>query len=157
MIEAITFDLWDTLVADGTDLAKREAHALPCPYRQRRDLVYDTLIQHAATTSGAPLINETTVSLAYDTLDVAFRQNWLNHQLTWPLNEQVDILLGALQCSLPSDVHACLCEALGAIELEVLPDAIEGQRDTVRALARSYPLAIVSDTINTPGGLSASC
>jgi FMN phosphatase YigB (HAD superfamily) len=42
-IKAITFDLWDTLIDDDSDEAKRKAQGLRSKYDERRHLVWEAL------------------------------------------------------------------------------------------------------------------
>ena len=42
-IKAITFDLWDTLVVDDSDEAKRAEHGLRSKFDERRHLLWEAL------------------------------------------------------------------------------------------------------------------
>ncbi|MEM7250344.1 MAG: HAD family hydrolase [Pseudomonadota bacterium] len=187
MIRAITFDLWDTLIANDSDEPKRADLAMPTKYDKRRELVWQTLRDHgiyrpSASRLGAVtlaresrterirgelstdfdpttpeparpagiLIARESVRVAYDALEAAFNHSWLQYQITWPLSEQVEVLLATVEADLPDDVKAKLIKELSRVELEVLPEVIRRQHDNVAALAERYVLGIVSDTINTP-------
>ena len=89
MIRAITFDLWDTVIHDGSDEPKRAAAGLPPKREARRALVRDAL---AAT---SPVAAEV-VDAAYDVADAAFSKVWHEQHITWSVAERLSVLLGGL-------------------------------------------------------------
>ena len=64
-IEALSFDLWDTLVIDDSDEPKRRARGLRSKRDERRWLVWQALGGEGEAPSLA------SVTLAYDAIDAA--------------------------------------------------------------------------------------
>jgi HAD superfamily hydrolase (TIGR01549 family) len=143
-IRAVTFDLWDTVIIDESDEPKRaEMGLLPKP-EQRRQLVWDFLNRQAP-------ISKETVNLAYDVTDAAFGHVWYGQNVTWEVPERLSVLLKGLKRELPDDDLAELVRLHEDMELEVQPDLAKGIVDAVRELSRTYKLAVISDTLFSPG------
>ena len=148
-LKAVTFDLWDTIVHDDSDEAKRAAQGLRSKREERRHLVWEAL------NAVEPIAPEL-VSLAYDTADAGFNVVWKENHINWTVEQRLRVVLKGLGRSLPGDAMARLIERTGAMEVEISPDPIEGIGEALQALAQRYKLAIVSDSIVTPGtGLRA--
>jgi putative hydrolase of the HAD superfamily len=143
-IKAITFDLWDTIIADDTDEPKRRARGMRSKAEERRHLVWQALDRHQA-------IAEADAGLAYDVAEAAFNRAWKGNSVTWTIEERLDIILAGLRRTLPAEDRTALVDALGRMEVEVAPDPVPGIGDALEALAGSYALCVVSDTIVTPG------
>ena len=143
-IKAITFDLWDTLVADDSDEPKRRARGLPTKRQHRRQLLWEALDRHAP-------IPRATVDLAFDVADAAFNKVWREHSVTWPIAERLKVALAGLGRILPEPELAVLADALGWMELDIPPDIIPGAAEALAELSGRYRLAIASDAIVTPG------
>lgn len=143
-IRAITFDLWDTIIIDESDEPKRARKGLLSKPLERRKLVHEFLNRHAP-------ISKEMVDLAYDTTDAAFRQVWYGQNVTWEVPERMAVLLKGLKRELPEDEMAELIRLHEEMELAVQPDIAEGIADAVRALSEKYKLAVISDTIFSPG------
>lgn len=144
-IGAVTFDLWDCLFQDETDEVKRAAAGrLPKP-ADRRALVHRFLAKQDAT------IDTATVNLAYDLTDAAFRKVWHDQHVTWAVAERLQVMLDGLGRSLPPEDFAELVALHEGMELEFRPDPAPGALEALKALHGKYPLAIISDTVFTPG------
>lgn len=143
-IQAVTFDLWDTIVHDDSDEPKRAARGLPSKKAQRRKLVFDAL------NAIAP-IEKATVDLAYDTADAAFNFVWHEQHVTWKIAERLQVILKGLGRSLPQEVFDRVVAEHQSMEVEIEPNLIEGCDAALAELSKRYPLAIVSDAIVTPG------
>lgn len=143
-IQAITFDLWDTIVHDDSDEPKRASRGLPSKKAQRRKLVFDAL------NAIAP-IEKATVDLAYDTADAAFNFVWHEQHVTWKIAERLQVILKGLGRSLPQEVFDRVVAEHQSMEVEIEPNLIEGCDAALAELSKRYPLAIVSDAIVTPG------
>lgn len=143
-IKAITFDLWDTLVADDSDEPKRHARGLPTKRQHRRQLLWEALGRHAP-------IARATVDLAFDVADAAFNKVWREHSITWPIAERLKVALAGLGRALPDAELAALSDALGRMEIDIPPDVIPGAAEALAELSGRYRLAIASDAIVTPG------
>ena len=68
-VKAVSFDLWDTIVFDDSDEAKRTARGLRSKRAERRHLVCEALSRHGAT-------SQADVTLAYDVVDATFDKVW---------------------------------------------------------------------------------
>ena len=144
MIKAVTFDLWDTVIRDDSDEPKRAARGLPSKREARRALAHT----HFGARTG---LERAAFDLAYDTMESAFNYVWHEQHVTWTVAERVQVLAGALGCSLPEPDRDSLVRGLEEMEIEIPPDAVEGIEDAIAALAARFPLAVVSDAIYSPG------
>jgi putative hydrolase of the HAD superfamily len=143
-VEAVTFDLWDTIVYDDSDEPKRAAAGLPPKPVARRDLVFELLNKHE------PIAREVT-DLAFDVADAAFNKVWHDQHVTWTIGQRLRVLLTGLKRDLPEDDFAELVRRHEVMELEYRPDAVAGVHEAIRALHGKYKLGIVSDAIVSPG------
>ncbi len=149
MIKAVTFDLWDTMVHDDSDEAKRQAQGLRSKKAERRHLLW------AALNAVEP-IDAAAVTLAYDVADAAFNQVWHDLFVTWTIAERLRVALQGLGRELPETAFDEVVAAHESMEVEIPPDTIEGIGAALADLAQRYKLCVVSDTIVTPGsGLRA--
>ncbi len=143
-IQAITFDLWDTVINDDSDEVVRKARGL----RSKRDERYFLVWQAANEVSSIALES---VKQVYDQVNVEFNQVWHSDFITWTVPQRLDRILAKLNIQLPDISYRETVEALETMELTVPPAPIDGAREALSEISREYPLAVVSDTINTPG------
>ncbi|MEE8409706.1 MAG: HAD family hydrolase [Myxococcota bacterium] len=143
-IKAVSFDLWDTLVIDNSDEAKRKAQGLRSKPAERRFVTWEALSQ----TDDIAL---ETVSLAYDCVESAYNKVWHDQHVTWTVEERIDVLLGGLGRSLSEKNRAHVIERHGRMEVEIPPDLIPGAKEALEYLSKRYALCIVSDAVVTPG------
>ena len=143
-LEAIGFDLWDTLVVDDSDEVKRQRQGLRSKREQRRHLLWQALDRTR------PMAREV-VAQAYDVADAAFTAAWHDQQVTWTLRERLDVVLKELGRHLPEPVLAEVVRAHEEMEVEIYPDLVPGCAEALAQLARRYRLAVVSDAIVSPG------
>jgi len=143
-LEAITFDLWDTIVDDDSDEPKRAAQGLRTKWAERRYLVFKAL-------SDIKPIDEAAVNLAYDTAEATFNTVWHDQHVTWPITTRLDVVLEGLGRTLPPEAYDRVVAGHASMEVDVEPDLIEGCAEALAALSKHYKLAIVSDAIVTPG------
>ncbi len=149
MIKAVTFDLWDTMVLDESDEPERARRGLRSKRAERRHLMWDAL-------NGIEAIDPAAVDLAYDTADAGFNLVWKENHINWTLEQRLRVVLSGLGRGLPEADFARLVEATGRMEVDIPPDPIDGIAETLADLATRYKLAVVSDSIVTPGtGLRA--
>jgi putative hydrolase of the HAD superfamily len=144
MIKAVTFDLWDTLIHDDSDEAKRAARGLRSKKAERRHLLWEALDAIEPTGSDK-------VDLAYDVADAAFNHVWHDLFVTWTIAERLRVALAGLGRSLPEDVLARVVKAHEAMEVDIPPDPVDGIAGALAELATRYKLCVVSDSIVTPG------
>ena len=143
-IEAITFDLWDTIVHDDSDEPKRAAAGLRSKKDERRYVLWQAL-------NAQEPIEKATLWLAYDVADAAFNRVWRHQHITWPIAERIDVILHGLGRSLPDDVLAQVIDAHERMEVDIPPDLINGCAAALADLSQKHQLAVVSDAIVTPG------
>ena len=142
-IAALSFDLWDTLVADDSDEPLRAARGWPAKPAAREALYV------AATASVAPGRSEAARAAWALSLDW-FRREWKVHHRTPPLRARIAVANRALGVSALPDEHA-LVRALAEMEVALPPAPAPGVHAALERLAGRYPLGIVSDAIVTPG------
>lgn len=143
-IKAVTFDLWDTIVDNDSDEAKRQAQGLRSKYDERRHIVWQALNRRQPT-------DQDQVKLAFDVADAAFNKVWKSHFINWTVAERVDVILKGLGRDLPKADRQSVIDDLGRMEVDIYPDAIPGIKEALADLAGRYKLAVVSDAIVTPG------
>ena len=143
-IKAVTFDLWDTMIADESDEPKRRERGLRSKAEERPHLVWEALNEEAP-------IPAADVSLAYAVTDAAFIRMWKGYAITWTIEERLSILIEGLGRGLGAVEQESLIEALSVMEVDVPPDPIPGVEECLKILAGRYKLCVISDTILTPG------
>ncbi|MFH1807937.1 MAG: HAD family hydrolase [Pseudomonadota bacterium] len=143
-VQAISFDLWDTVFVDDSDEPKRKAAGLPSKKVARRNLV-----QQFVEESGS--IDRALVDCAYDAADAAFRTVWHDQFFTWTVTQRLQIVLAGLHRELSADRFAELVRCHEDMELEVQPDLATGIAEAMAELASRYTLVVISDAIFSPG------
>ena len=143
-IKAITFDLWDTLVIDDSDEAKRAEQGLRSKFDERRHLLWEAL------NTTEPIELET-VRLAYNVGDAAFNKVWKEMHITWHIAERLRVILNGLGRELPDEIFNAVVRAHEEMEVDIPPDAMPDAVPVLERLARRYKLCIVSDAIVSPG------
>ena len=143
-IKAITFDLWDTLVIDDSDEAKRAEQGLRSKFDERRHLLWEAL------NTTKPIELET-VRLAYNVGDAAFNKVWKEQHITWHIAERLRVILNGLGRELPDETFNAVVRAHEEMEVDIPPDAIPDAVPVLERLAKRYKLCIVSDAIVSPG------
>ena len=144
MIKGITFDLWDTVFIDDSDEPKRKAAGRPSKSVERIQLVQKFLSKHDPIDQGR-------VDIAFNAADAAFRVVWHDMHVTWSVRQRLEIVLKALNRSLPESDFNELCLLLEEMELEFRPDFVAGIHDVLKALHGHYKLGVISDAIFSPG------
>ena len=143
-IKAISFDLWDTLVIDDSDEAKRAGRGLRSKFDERRHLLWEAL------NAAAPIDLEA-VHRAYNVGDAAFNKVWKEQHITWPIAERLRVILNELGRELPENIINAVVRAHEEMEVEIPPDAMPGAAPVLERLAKRYKLCVVSDAIVSPG------
>lgn len=143
-IKAVTFDLWDTIVHDDSDEAKRKAKGLLSKKAERRHLVWEALNRQGP-------IEQAAVERAYDVADAAFNKVWHDQHVTWTIGERLEVLLKGLGRVLPEADLARIVRAHETMEVDIPPDPIAGIGEALKGLHGRYKLCIVSDAIVSPG------
>lgn len=144
MIKAISFDLWDTVFIDDSDEPKRMAAGKPPKKVERRQLVKKFIDKHSP-------VSMEVVTAVYDAVDAAFNKVWYENHNTWRVKERLELVLKGLGRSLPAKEMDELVQLHEEMELEFRPDFVPGVVDVVKTLHKKYRLAVISDTIFSPG------
>ncbi len=142
-IHALTFDLWDTLVVDDSDEPIRAARGLLSKDATRRAGFSALVAKHQ------PYRTDAEVTAAYERGVQQFRYWWKVEHHTPPVVEWLQVGLDALGIVAPAEV-AALAHELAHLEVEIPPAPVPNIHAFLDAVYGKVPLAIVSDTINTP-------
>ncbi|NOY28503.1 MAG: HAD family hydrolase [Oligoflexia bacterium] len=143
-VDAITFDLWDTLVVDDSDEADRAAQGLLSKPLARQALFTTELSTHHPDLAKDALSDAWNIGLA------RFRHAWKVDQHTPSVAWRIDQALRTLGVARTPGFDA-LVDAIERMELDLPPQPVAGIKDALDALAGRYRLGIISDTIVTPG------
>lgn len=143
-IKAVTFDLWDTIVDDDSDEIARKDQGLRSKRDERRHQVWEAL------NAVAP-IEYDAVALAYDTAEAGFNVVWKECHINWTVDQRLRVVLNGLNRELPAAAFADLLAKHSRMEVDIPPNAIDGISEALAELSTRYKLAVVSDSIVTPG------
>lgn len=143
-IQAVTFDLWDTIIVDDSDEPKRTTKGLLSKHLTRRELVWNFLEKHES-------IDKKQIDASYAATDAAFRKVWYDHNVTWQVDERLEIVLKGVGRTLPQEEMAELVRLHEEMELEVQPDLAPGIVEAIKELHGKYKLGVISDTIFSSG------
>lgn len=141
-LRAIAFDLWETLITDRPHLSREQ---------ERLRL---TRMEAILTARGHGAVAER--------IESAYRTLWRRcHELYWsddrdvPCRRQIEHFLEELELDVTAfgeDALAELERAYAGAALEVLPETVEGARETLTELkARGLSVGMISNTGRTPG------
>jgi putative hydrolase of the HAD superfamily len=144
MLRAIAFDLWETLITDTPHLSKEQ--------ERLRLTRMEAVLEARGHGAVAHRIED------------AYRALWRRcHDLYWsedrdvPCRRQIEHLLEELALDPATFGEEALAElehAYATAALDVLPEAVDGARETLAALkARGLALGLVSNTGRTPGSV----
>ncbi len=144
MLKAIAFDLWETLITDTPPLSKQQ---------ERLRL---TRMEAILTAHGHGAIA--------DRIEHAYRTLWRRCQdLYWsddrdvPCRRQIEHFLEELELDAASFGEEALAElehAYASAALDVLPEAVDGAKETLVGLkARGLAVGLISNTGRTPGSV----
>jgi len=143
-LQAITFDLWDTLVVDDSDEVVRATRGLLPKPQARAALFVQELRRHH------PQLPADAAAAAWEHSLAWFRHAWKVEHHTPSVAGRVDTGLAALGLSRTPGFDA-LVDALERMEVELPPLPVPGMVQALDTLAGRYRLAIISDAIVTPG------
>ncbi len=152
MIEAITFDFWDTIAIDDSDEPKRQALGLP----SKADARVDLFASHV--TQKHPEIAYEQAVQAYQHANESFQHAWHEEQRTpgiaarmYDAYEFLGLRPGPGRFSrLMREVDELVRE-IETMEVRIQPDFTPGVHAALDELSLHYKLGIISDTIHTTG------
>ncbi len=152
MIEAITFDFWDTIAIDDSDEPKRAAMGLPSKPESRIDLFAQRV------TKNHPEIDLQQAAEAYRHANKSFNDEWHGNQRTPGVASRLYDAYDYLGlrpepgkfAELMREVDELVRE-IEDMEVRIPPDFAPGVHSTLELLREHYKLGIISDTIHTTG------
>lgn len=144
MIQAITFDFWDTIVKDDSDEPRRQAIGLPPKPQARLELLTDEILRHH------PHIEPEAIAEAFRHANAWFRLRWKEDHVTPTVAERLAQVYARLGIPLTPGFPT-LVRDIEEMEVRIPPRVVAGAPRAIATLASRYKLAIVSDTIHTPG------
>ncbi len=152
MLEAITFDFWDTIAIDDSDEEKRRARGLP----SKADARLTMFVEYV--TRKHPRVAARRAAEAYAHANERFRREWHESHHTPAVStrlsyafEYLELLPGPGQYTrLLAEIDELVRE-IEVMEVRFPPDIAPGVENALYLLSREYRLGIVSDTIHTTG------
>ncbi len=152
MLEAITFDFWDTIAIDDSDEAKRRARGLPSKGDARTQMFVEYIARKH------PRVSARRAAEAYAVANARFGDEWHNGHHTPAVStrlsyafEHLDLLPGPGQYTrLLAEIDELVRE-IEVMEVRIPPDIAPGVENALYLLSREYRLGIISDTIHTHG------
>ena len=136
MIQAITFDFWDTLFASV------HANATRCRAIKQ-------VLDHAGHAGFSDEQIEQAIAQAW----TKWGRVWVEAQRTFGAARWVDVLLTDLNVSLPGDTRQTLIQTMQTVGTEGGPSLLDGVANLLPRLAQRYRLAVICDTGLSPGWL----
>ena len=140
-MDAVAFDLWETLITDTPRAARLQ--------ESRRLDAIERLLREAGRAHSR------------ERIDAAYRHTWLRcNELYWsrdrdiPPRRQIEHMLEHLLGDgdpLEEPLVAAIEHAYAFAAAEDLPELVDGAADVIRAIGARYPLGLVSNTGRTPG------
>ena len=152
MIEAITFDFWDTIAVDDSDEPARRALGLPSKAEARIELFARHITQKY------PDIAYEQAVQAYQHANQSFQNAWHHEQHTpgiavrmYDAYDFLGLKPGPGRFSqLVREVNELIRE-IETMEVRIQPDFTPGVHAALEELSLHYKLGIISDTIHTTG------
>jgi putative hydrolase of the HAD superfamily len=152
MIEAVTFDFWDTIAIDDSDEPKRQMMGLPSKAEARIALFVGKV------TRNHPHISAEEATAAYQHANEAFRERWHNEHWTPGIANRLYDAYEYLGMRPEPGKYAQLMREVDELvreiedmEVRIPPDFAPGVHSTLEVLSQRYRLGIISDTIHTTG------
>jgi len=152
MIQAITFDFWDTLAIDDSDEPKRARLGLP-----KKNEAREQLFAHHITSTHPDIAWERAIE-AYRWSNERFRADWHQDQRTPGVTTRLYYAFEHLGLAPKPGQYSRLVHEVDVLvrdieemEIRIPPDFVQGLHPTIPFLAEHYRLGIISDTIHTHG------
>lgn len=144
MVQAVTFDFWDTLVIDDSDEPARAARGLPTKVEARRRRFVEEVLRHQPGLSADRAAQALSQALA------AFSRQWKVEHRTPPVADRLREALALLGLG-PTPGFDALVHDWEDMEVQIPPILAPGVAEMIPALAARVKLGVISDTIVTPG------
>lgn len=144
MIKAITFDFWDTLVADDSDEKRRATLGLPTKPQARLQLLVDEITTHHSQ------ITPEQIADAFKQANMAFNDAWKKQHHTPSVEDRFKVAYDALKIK-TTPGFADVVRKIEEMEVMIPPNFVAEANPTLEQLSKQYLLGIISDTIHTTG------
>ena len=141
MVRAVSFDLWDTLLVDGSDAEERSRRGLPSLREERLGYFLDLL---------APTVTDEEGRRAWEAAEGWCQRRWVEHCHTPSVSERLSRALESVALAPGADLASAI-RAIEEAEGRCLPRAVRGAAASLSRLASELPLVLLSDAIVTPG------
>jgi len=138
MLQAVTFDFWNTLFVDF-GAAERE--------RRRAARLREELGALGFDPPGGAVEEALAAGYQY------FEEVWHREARTPDTAEILTVIVTTLQVRLPAETMTRLVRDFGCMLLDVPPEPAPGAPRVIRELAGRYRLAVICDTGYSPGGV----
>lgn len=152
MIEAVTFDFWDTIAADDSDEPKRKRLGLPSKADARSEMFVAHIARHY------PAIAPRRAAEAYQQANERFRHEWKQEFRTPGVRQRVSFAYDCLGIKARPGEYAALLRQIDTLsreietmEVRIAPDFAPHVHWALQTLAQEFTLGIISDTIHTTG------
>lgn len=152
MIDAITFDFWDTIAIDDSDEIRRRELGLPSKAAARADLFAEWVVRRHRR------VRAEAARAAWHTATERFRQEWHGNHHTPAVSTRISDALECLGLLPPPGQYGSLLAEIDGLarEIEVMevripPLFAPGVENALYLLSQEYRLGIISDTIHTHG------
>jgi putative hydrolase of the HAD superfamily len=145
MIKALSFDLWDTLIIDDSDETKRQQLRLLAKRAARIEMLWK------AAKELVPNFFFPEVVAAYESNREDFNRKWREEHITEKVFTRIQAIGDLLNIVFSENTILRISRGWEEMELEVSPDLVPGAREVISLLSQTYPLAVVSDAIVSPG------
>ena len=144
MIRGVTFDFWDTIVADDSDEPKRSAAGLLSKKLARVQTFVDEVRAHHPSRPVGEV--EDAVAQA----NARFRHHWKVEHHTPGVADRLLVGFEVLGIDRTPGFDA-LVHAWETMEVEIPPNLVPGIGDCLAELHKTMRIGIISDAIVTPG------
>ena len=152
MIEAITFDFWDTIAIDDSDEPKRARLGLPGKGEARLQLFVEHIGRYYPEIAPQRAVD------AYRNANERFRHDWHNLHQTPSVRLRLHYAYECLGLKPGPGEYArmarevdVLSREIETMEVRIAPDFAPGIHWALETLAPDYALGVISDTIHTTG------
>jgi putative hydrolase of the HAD superfamily len=145
MIQAVTFDFWDTIAIDDSDELKRKARSLPTKKSVKERLILDAFKKQGLKQKESEILD------ALNSSNKWFDVQWKKHARTPKVAERIQKVCEFANASF-GHWAITVIEGIEGLEVEVMPDLAPGiEQALVNLKKNGIVLGVISDAIHTPG------
>ncbi len=152
LMNAITFDFWDTIAVDDSDEPKRQQLGLPSKADARIELFVAHIGSHYSD------IAPQRAADAYRQANERFRYDWQTHHRTPSVRQRISFAYECLGLGSAPGSYARLLREIDVLsreietmEVRIAPTFAPKVHWALQTLAQEYTLGIISDAIHTTG------